>query len=180
MTALGVIFLATVIPRTEVIDFEQAKGVLRREYEAALKRAGRIWHVVSIVSQNPRVMKSSMVFYSAIMFGKYPLTDAEFAKDHGLVDEAATDEFVHQMAIDWRQAMLGPENQALCDLAEELSHQPNKVNDRDIQVLRRLGFDDQTIHDAVQVVSYFNYINRNADGLGIEYEDFTRSWGMTR
>lgn len=62
------------MPRIEVIPFEQAKGALRREYEAAIKRAGRIWHVVSIMSQNPRVMKSSMGFYSAIMFGKSPLS----------------------------------------------------------------------------------------------------------
>jgi len=80
------------------------------------------------------------------------------------------------MAADWRQAGLGSENQALCELAEALTRQPDKVSDRDIEDLRRHGFDDRAIHDATQVISYFNYINRIADGLGIEYEDFTRSW----
>jgi alkylhydroperoxidase family enzyme len=47
---------------------------LKKEYEAALKRAGRIWHIVSIMSQNPRALKSSMDFYSAIMFGRSPLS----------------------------------------------------------------------------------------------------------
>ncbi len=96
------------------------------------------------------------------------------------MDEAATDEFVHQIAVDWRQARLGTVNQALCELAQALSWQPDKVSDGDIQDLRRLGFDDRAIHDAIQVISYFNYINRIADGLGIEYEGFIRPWEVAR
>ncbi len=34
--------------------------------------------------------------------------------------------------------------------------------------LRAHGFDDRAIHDAVQVISYFNYITRVADALGVE------------
>ena len=55
---------------------------------------------------------------------------------------------------------------------------------RDIAVLhksmRRHGFDDAAIHDATQVVSYFNYINRVADALGVEPEAFTRAWETDR
>ncbi len=60
-----------------MISLENTKGALRREYEAALKRAGRIWNIVSIMSQNPRAMKSSMDFYSAIMFGRSPLSHSQ-------------------------------------------------------------------------------------------------------
>lgn len=42
----------------------------------------------------------------------------------------------------------------------------------DVERLRSRGFDDRAIHDLVQVVSYFNYINRVADGLGTDPEDF--------
>ena len=40
----------------------------------------------------------------------------------------------------------------------------------DIDVLRAHGLDDRAIVDANQVVSYFNYVNRVADGLGVELE----------
>ena len=46
----------------------------------------------------------------------------------------------------------------------------------DLDRLRAEGFEDAAIHDATQVVSYFNYINRVADALGVEPEDFTREW----
>lgn len=65
------------MPWIEVISLEKAKGVLNKEYEAALKRAGRIWHIVSIMSQNPRAMKASMDFYGAIMFGSSPLSRSQ-------------------------------------------------------------------------------------------------------
>lgn len=47
----------------------------------------------------------------------------------------------------------------------------------DLDLLRRHGFDDRAIHDATQVIAYFNYITRIADGLGVEPETFVRSWG---
>jgi len=47
---------------------------------------------------------------------------------------------------------------------------------QDIEHLRSSGFDDRAIHDATQIIGYFNYINRVADGLGINYEDFIRPW----
>ncbi|MCO5196696.1 MAG: carboxymuconolactone decarboxylase family protein [Anaerolineae bacterium] len=65
------------MPYIKVFSFAEARGNLRREYEKALDRAGRIWHIVSIMSQNPRAMKSSMDFYSAIMTGKSPLSRSQ-------------------------------------------------------------------------------------------------------
>ncbi len=47
----------------------------------------------------------------------------------------------------------------------------------DLDALRKQGFDDTAIHDATQVIAYFNYINRIADGMGVEHEDFVRAWG---
>ena len=47
----------------------------------------------------------------------------------------------------------------------------------DLDVLRAEGFDDRGINDAVQIIAYFNYITRIADGLGVDGEDFIRPWG---
>jgi alkylhydroperoxidase family enzyme len=58
----------------EVISLKAAKGLLKREFDTALQRAGRIWNIVRIMSLNPRVLKSSMAFYGALMHGPSPLS----------------------------------------------------------------------------------------------------------
>lgn len=84
--------------------------------------------------------------------------------------------FVHRIASDWRQAGLDAANEALCAFAEKLTITPTQMSPDDLAVLRHHGFDDRAIHDATQVIGYFNYINRVADALGVEPETFIRPW----
>ena len=60
-----------------MIPHEEATGFLKKQFDAAVARAGRIWNIVGIMSQNPRSMKASMDFYGAIMFGASPLTRSQ-------------------------------------------------------------------------------------------------------
>ena len=46
----------------------------------------------------------------------------------------------------------------------------------DIQHLREQGYSEVDIYDITQIASYFNYINRIADALGVPPEDFMESW----
>ena len=66
---------------------------------------------------------------------------------------------------------------ALCDYAVKLTREPAAVATADVEGLRTHGFSDDAIHDAIQVVAYFNYINRVADGVGIGPEP---DWGPER
>jgi alkylhydroperoxidase family enzyme len=65
------------MPWIKVISYDEARGFLRKQYEAALERAGRIWHIVSIMSQNPRALQTSIDFYSAVMYGSSPLSRSQ-------------------------------------------------------------------------------------------------------
>lgn len=80
------------------------------------------------------------------------------------------------MASDWRRAELGAADRALCAFADKLTRTPSAMELGDVAELRRHGFTDAAIHDAAQVVAYFNYINRVADALGVEPEEFIRAW----
>lgn len=74
------------------------------------------------------------------------------------------------MKIDYRAATLEPRARALCDFAVKLTRAPATISASDVQTLRSHGLDDPAIHDAIQVVGYFNYVNRIADAVGIEDE----------
>lgn len=74
-------------------------------------------------------------------------------------------------------APLGPVDRELCALAVKLTcHQGDMVSE-DLDALREHGLGDDAIHDAVQVIGYFNYISRIADALGVEAETFIPPWG---
>jgi uncharacterized peroxidase-related enzyme len=91
-------------------------------------------------------------------------------------DEA--DAFVHAVVRDWRSAPLDPADRALCEFGARLTHRQQAMSPADLDALRDEGFDDTAIHDAAQVVAYFNYITRIADSLGVEPEEFIRPWGV--
>ena len=74
------------------------------------------------------------------------------------------------MLTDYRAAVLEPRARALCDFAVKVTRAPATVSAADIQALQPHGLDDATVHDAIQVIAYFNYINRIADAVGIEDE----------
>ena len=84
---------------------------------------------------------------------------------------------MHAIARDWRTARLNAVDRALCAYAEKLTLKPAESGEADIRDLRATGLDDVAIHDATQVIGFFNYINRVADALGVEREDFISPWG---
>lgn len=58
----------------------------------------------------------------------------------------------------------------MLDYAVKLNREPWKVRPEDLDRLRQVGFEDPAILDIAQVTAYFAYVNRLADGLGVELE----------
>ena len=54
------------------------------------------------------------------------------------------------------------------------------MSELDYEKLKKVEFSDKEISEAVQVISYFNYINRVADGLGLEPEEFIDERGYKK
>jgi uncharacterized peroxidase-related enzyme len=71
---------------------------------------------------------------------------------------------------DYRQAPLAAADRAMLDYAVKLTKQPWTVVREDLEVLRAVGFDDRGILQINLIASWFNYINRVADGLGVGRE----------
>ena len=76
------------------------------------------------------------------------------------------------MKSDYTLADISSKQMAMLNYAAKLTERPEDVFARDIDLLREVGFKDRSILDINQIVAYYAYVNRIADGLGVELEDF--------
>ena len=60
-----------------LISEERADGLLKEEYDAAIERAGKVFHILEAMSLNPRVLQASIALYREIMFGESGLSRRE-------------------------------------------------------------------------------------------------------
>jgi uncharacterized peroxidase-related enzyme len=58
----------------KTVDPDDASGPLAPIYTRAQARAGRIWNILRLQSLNPEVLKASIEFYLAVMYGQSPLS----------------------------------------------------------------------------------------------------------
>lgn len=67
----------------------------------------------------------------------------------------------------------------MLDYAVKLTRTPAAVGADDVAALRAAGFGDAAVLDICQVTSYYNYVNRLADGLGVELEPHWNEHDLT-
>ena len=63
----------------------------------------------------------------------------------------------------------------MLDYAEKLTRSPAAMEVEDVDALRRAGFSDADVLHIAEVVAYYAYVNRIAEGLGVELEPWI--WG---
>jgi len=81
-------------------------------------------------------------------------------------------DFIQGLVTDWRAAVAGNLRlSAILAYAERLTREPAEVGEGDVERMRDAGLDDEAILHVCEVASYFNYVNRMADGLGVRLED---------
>lgn len=72
-----------------------------------------------------------------------------------------------QIKQDWRQADLSPRERAILAYAVKLTETPARMTREDVDALREVGLDDRGVLQVNLIASFFNFINRVADGLGV-------------
>tara|TARA_B100000929_G_scaffold289611_2_gene280692 strand:- start:294 stop:617 length:324 start_codon:yes stop_codon:yes gene_type:complete len=84
---------------------------------------------------------------------------------------------------DYGDAVLDDETLAIVEYVEKLTKEPSEMTENDIQTLRKAGLSDNQILSVVMITAMFAFMNRLADGLGVEIEDekgaFVNSWLRT-
>jgi len=80
------------------------------------------------------------------------------------------DEHLSALASDFTSADLQAADKAMLGYAVKLTRTPGDMAEEDVASLRAHGFDDRAVHDICSITAYFAYVNRIADGLGVELE----------
>jgi uncharacterized peroxidase-related enzyme len=74
---------------------------------------------------------------------------------------------VDALQSDYRSAPISEQDRAMLDYVVKLTRDATKVSPDDHTKLRTAGFDDRGILQITLIASWFNYINRVADALGV-------------
>lgn len=82
------------------------------------------------------------------------------------------DALVHALKTEWQQATLTNADRQMLTYTEKLTLRPWEMVEQDVIALREVGFSDAAILDINQVTSYYAYVNRLADGLGVALEPY--------
>lgn len=175
----------------KTINYEDSTENLKEVYDNLIETRGKIAEVHKIHSLNPEVLVAHMDLYMAVMFGKSPLkryqremlgvivskqNRCDYCVNHHIQALLAywKDEERAEMILEKEsreKAGLNESEILLCELAEDLTLNPGNSSKSNIQKLKTAGLTDRQILDAVQVIAYFNFVNRLVLGLGVEFSE---------
>jgi uncharacterized peroxidase-related enzyme len=78
--------------------------------------------------------------------------------------------FVKALVEDYENAPLSEADRAMLDYVTQITEDATRIRQKDHERLRAVGFDDRGILQITLIASWFNYINRVADALGVGRE----------
>jgi len=61
----------------DIIEIEDAEGIVKQEYDKGVRRSGRVFNILKIMSLSPAALKESIRMYLAIMYGQSELSRAQ-------------------------------------------------------------------------------------------------------
>ncbi|MDJ0795104.1 MAG: peroxidase-related enzyme [Woeseiaceae bacterium] len=173
----------------EEIEVSKADEKLAEIYSALIEQRGKVSNILKVHSLNPAAMGNHLELYMTLMFGKSGLSRLEReaiavvvsanndcaycvnhhaeALRHYLKDEDTVNLL---MAADGLET-LEPRLSNIVRHAEKLTTAPGAMTESDLGELRAEGLSDNDILDLTLIVGYFNFVNRIAMGLGVEFTE---------
>jgi uncharacterized peroxidase-related enzyme len=77
------------------------------------------------------------------------------------------EQLVKALQDDYRTASISEQDRVMLDYVSQLTRDATRISRQDHERLRDAGFDDRAILQITLIASWFNYINRVADALGV-------------
>ena len=169
------------------VEVGEAEGKLAKTYAALIEKRGKVSNILKVHSLNPEAMQDHLDLYMTIMFGKSGLSRAEreavavvvsanndcaYCVNHhaeALRRYIKDDETLEMLMSADGLETLEPRLSNIVRHAEKLTTAPSAMTESDLGELRAVGLSDKDILDLSLVTAYFNFVNRIALGLGVEF-----------
>lgn len=171
------------------IDVADAEGRLAEVYGELTEKRGKIANILKVHSLHPEALANHTDLYMTIMFGKSGLSRGE-REAIGVVVSANNDcaycvnhhlealrryikdeETLGMLSTSDGLETLEPRLSNIVRHAEKLTNAPGAMTESDLGELRAVGLSDRDILDVSLITAYFNFVNRLALGLGVDYND---------
>jgi uncharacterized peroxidase-related enzyme len=168
------------VPWISTIAWSDADGVLREAYDWQAASLGEPTEFTQLGSLYPELVMERLRLYKVVEGAPSSLSALErrvAAYVTSTLNETphCASGLVHRLAdlgvpverlAEARRS--DPRLDAIASYAEKLTRQPDRMQAVDIERLREVGLEDLDILDLNNIVAYFNYINRVANGLGLK------------
>jgi uncharacterized peroxidase-related enzyme len=169
------------------VDVNKADGHLAEMYQELIEKRGKVSNILKVHSLSPDAMGNHLDLYMTLMFGKSGLTRAEreaiavvvsaendcaYCINHhveALKRYIKDEETLGMLASADGLETLEPRLSNIVRHAEKLSSAPGAMTESDLGELRAVGLSDGDILDLTLITAYFNFVNRIAQGLGVEF-----------
>jgi uncharacterized peroxidase-related enzyme len=177
------------MPYIKTVELNEASGELKDIYSKVVGERGKLSNILKIHSLLPNTMITHLDFYMSIMFDKAGIrrADAEliatvvsaankcdYCVNHhaeALKSYWKDDKKVKQAAEDFRKLDLTEKQNAMLEFAEKLTLYPGEMKEDDVNGLREIGLSDEEILSITLITNYFNFVNRVANGLGVDFSE---------
>lgn len=169
------------------VEADDADDTLAALYADLLEKRGKISNILKVHSLNPTALGNHLDLYMTLMFAKSGLSrpereavavvvsatnDCAYCVEHHL--EALRrylkdDETLEMLSTADGLETLEPRLSNIVRHAEKLTSAAEAMTESDLGELRAVGLSDRDILDLTLIVAYFNFVNRIALGLGVDY-----------
>lgn len=171
----------------ETIDEDDASRALKAVYDHVSTTRGKAANIMKVHSLRPETMRAHHDLYRELLFARTDLSRAEreliavvvsgandcaYCVEHHRAALNAywdDDERIDTVLQGDGEEVLSEREQALVAYARALTTAPGAVTQDDIAALRDRDLSDTAILDTAMVTSYFNFVNRMALGLGVNF-----------
>jgi uncharacterized peroxidase-related enzyme len=172
--------------RIRVVNENEAQGKVKEIYDGIISGFGMVPNAFKVFSSKPELLDMQNSIFNVVMAKETAIprilkemiavvvskiNDCDYcisAHSGFLRKLGMSDIQIRNLIIDYNYADLEERDLKVLNIAEKITLNAHTVTDEEIEALKGEGLKDEDILEVVVIASYFNFLNRVIDSLGLE------------